>query len=161
EHLAGAGVRGEVEIALAVPALDVLEPRALVRPRPAGLGEQLEAVHEDRQLTGTRRHHLAPGPHPVADAQAEELLETVAEARRLGKELDLAAPVAQVGECHLAMAAGRLDAPGDAVDLARRGTRLERAVLGGQLSGRRGPVEPERRAVRGGRHCARTGGGGP
>ena len=124
-----------------MPALDVLEPRALVRPRPAGLGEQLETVDEDRQLTGARRHHLALGPHPVADAQAEEALEAVAEARCLAEELDLAAPVAEIGECDLAVAAGRLDAPGDAVDLARRGTRLERAVLGDQFPWRRRPVD--------------------
>ena len=75
EDLAGLGVHGQVEVALAVALLDVLEAVPLLRKRPEAFREKRQGTRLDRKLAGARPEELALDAQPVAEVQRAVELE--------------------------------------------------------------------------------------
>jgi hypothetical protein len=69
EQLAGLVVGDQVELAVAVARLDVLEPVVLLRDVAQRLGEQLPAGHEQAELTAARLERRAVDADQVADVE--------------------------------------------------------------------------------------------
>ncbi len=127
-HLAdGAGAQGEeaaallvgdqVELALAVAGLDVLEAVELVGRRAQALGEQAPAVDRQRELAAAPGRQRRPlDADDVAEVEVDQqLVGLLAEQVLAGVQLDLAAAVAEVEEAGLAVAAAGDDPARDPV----------------------------------------------
>jgi hypothetical protein len=65
----------QVDVALAVPGVDVGDAVPLVRELAAGFGQEHPVLHPHRELARLRLHDLAGRPHPVAMGQRDELVE--------------------------------------------------------------------------------------
>ena len=114
EHPPGVLVDDEVDVALAVPGVDVAQAVPLVGERPQRLGEQHEAVDLHRQLALAGGHHRALDADPVAEIEPVELVvRGFAELRVRHEQLHAARLVAHGGEGQLALAADEQDAPRD------------------------------------------------
>ena len=72
EDLPHLGVHDEVDVALAVTLLRVLEPVEFFRKRPHGLGDQPHAFGQYRPLPGARLEQGAGHPHEIAHVQLLE-----------------------------------------------------------------------------------------
>ena len=133
EQLAGLRVGDQVELAMAVAQLDVLEPVELVGRRAQALREQRPAVDPQRELAALGREDGPVGADDVAEVQPDQALERLlAEDVRPGVELDRPERVDEVEERGLAVAAPGGEPAGDPVAvvglLARR--RAPRARRG-------------------------------
>jgi hypothetical protein len=122
ERLLHVRARDQVEVALAVADLRVLQPVPLLGERQERLAEQRQLLHLDRDLA---RAGLEEGPLDADQvAEVEELVEgegLLAEDVLLEVDLDPAGGVAQVGEGSLAVAADDGEAPrGTGLDLRVR-----------------------------------------
>jgi hypothetical protein len=100
EQLATAIVGPQVDLALAVAGLHIGHPAPLVAERAAGVGQEHPLGHLDRELAPLGADHLAPGPDPIAQVEADERVE-LGRLRGQGEELNGAAGVAQLAEGHL------------------------------------------------------------
>ena len=141
----GAGAQGEeaaallvghqVELALPVAGLDILEAVELAGRRPQALRQQSPAVDRQRQLTAAPGRQSRPlDPDDVADVEVDEQLEGLGPEQVLaGVQLDLAAAVAEVEEGRLAVAAAGDDAAGNAVAGVGFGAGGEPLVSGAHL----------------------------
>ena len=101
EVLAHLRIGGEVEVALAVARLDVVEAVPLLGQRAQRLGEEGPLVGDDGELAGLGADRPAAGRRPVAEVEELEQLVGVAEAILAELHLDVARPVAQDDEGHL------------------------------------------------------------
>ncbi len=129
---AGLLVGEQVQLALAVTGLDVLEAVELVGRWPQALCQQAPVVDRQRELAAAPRRQRRPlDPDEVAEVEVDEQLERVgAEQILAGVQLDLAAAVAEVDEAGLAVAAAADDPAGDAV--TRLGLHARRQALVGR-----------------------------
>jgi hypothetical protein len=75
--------------------------------RPEGLGEELELLHGDRQLTRARPEQLAGHTDEVADVEVDEGGKGIAEGVGPRVELDAARHILKVREARLAVMADR------------------------------------------------------
>ena len=92
EDLAHVGVHHQVDVALAVADLDVLQAVPLLGQRARRLGQDDRLVGQDRQLAGAREHGAADRAHEVAALDLlPQLVGGVADLVLLHVELDLAA----------------------------------------------------------------------
>ena len=107
-------VHDQVDVALPVARLDVLEPVPLLGQRAQRLGQERQRLHRHRQLAGARAHHLAGDADEVAQVQLGEEREVVAELVGPRVELDPPGLVHEVGEARLAVVAQGHDAAGQA-----------------------------------------------
>ena len=114
EDVTHAGIDQEIDVALAVPGLDVLEPVPLLRQRPHGLREERPGLDLDGELARAGAHQVPGHPDEVRHVQVREARVALAEDVGAGVELDRARLVEEVGEAGLAVVADRHDAPGDA-----------------------------------------------
>ena len=106
----------EVELAVAKARLDVLQAVELVRRRAQALGQQLEALHAQRQLPAARAEGHAVDADDVAEVEVEQARHRLlAEDVGAGLQLDAPRAVVEVEEGHLALAAAGVQAPGHAV----------------------------------------------
>src|SRR3954447_388547 len=136
EQLARLLVRDQVQLAVAIARLDVLEPVELVRRRAQRLCQQLPAGHAQRQLAAAALEDEAVDAEQVAEVQRSERLEgLVAEVVALGVQLDLPRAVDQVDEGRATHAAPLGEPAADAVGrvgqlLARLDAVVRRADAG-------------------------------
>ena len=107
---AGLGVGHQVEVALAVALLDVLQAVPLLGRRAQRLREDGQLAHFDRRLAGLRAEQVAGDAEEVAEVDLlEQRVRVGAERLLLEVGLDAAAAVPQVDEGCLAHAAQRHD----------------------------------------------------
>ena len=101
---------------MAKARLDVLQAVELVGRRAQALGQQLEALHTQRQLAAARAEGHAVDADDVAEVEVEQARHRLL-AEHVGAGLQLYAPraVVEVEEGHLALAAAGVQAPGHAV----------------------------------------------
>ena len=83
EHLAHFGVRDQVEVALPVARLHVLQAVPLLRHGEQRLREELQLLRVDAQLAGARAEQVALHADDVADIHQLEELEVAARPPRL------------------------------------------------------------------------------
>ena len=88
EHPARVGIDDQIEIALAVADLDVLQPVPLLGQRHEALGEELERRRPDRQLVGLGAEQVPLDADEVAEVEQLEDRE-VALAERVLADVDL------------------------------------------------------------------------
>src|SRR5574338_697626 len=62
----------EIEVALAVPDLDVLQPVPLLGQRDEALGQELERGGPDRQLVRARSEQVPPHTDEIAEVEQLE-----------------------------------------------------------------------------------------
>ena len=118
EQLAGPFVGPQVDLALAVAGLDIGHAVPLVAEVATGLGQQLPFGHLDRELPALGAHHLTAGPDPVAQVEADELVEPLRH-RGQREQLHRARGVTQLGEGQLALRPRQHEPPGHRDRLAR------------------------------------------
>jgi hypothetical protein len=130
EHLAGAFVRPQVDIALAIAQVGVGDALPLVAEAAAGpdLGEQDPVLHFHGELTGAGLHDLAARADPVAEV---ELLDSVVlvRPRPTEEQLDRGGRVDECGERELARRAVQHHATGDGHDHPGFLARADRGEL--------------------------------
>ena len=126
---------------MAKARLDVLQAVELVRRRAQALGQQLEALHAQRQLTAARAEGHAVDADDVAEVEVEQAGHRLL-AEHVGTGLQLYAPgaIVEVEEGHLALPAAGVQAPGDAV--------VRVGVLAGRQLGVRGVDGADRHHAR-------------
>ncbi len=129
EEAAALLVGDQVELALAVAGLDVLEAVELVGRRAQALGQQPPVVDRQRELAAAPgRQRGALDADDVAEVEIDQqLVGLLAEQVLAGVQLDLAAAVAQVEEAGLAVAPSADEPPRDPV--ARLGLDPRRQPL--------------------------------
>ena len=99
EHLAHFGIRDQIEIALAVARLDVLQPVPLLGHGEQRLREELELLRVHAQLAGARAEQVAFHADDVADIdQLEQLVIALADRVLLDVDLQPLAVLLQVRE---------------------------------------------------------------
>ena len=115
EQLARLLVGDQVELALAVAGLDVLEAVVLLRRRAQRLGQQRPVLDLERQLAAAGAEDGAVDADQVAEVERDEPVERLlAEHVRARLQLDAPDAVDEVEERHLALAAPRGQPAGDA-----------------------------------------------
>src|SRR5262249_41636943 len=113
KHLARLGIGDEVEIALPVAALDVLEAVPFLGRRLQRLGEIPHARRGDRELVGLGAEEASLDADDVAEVElAEALPRLVADGRTLDVELKSAGGVLEMRERRLAEVADRDESSG-------------------------------------------------
>ena len=154
-----AGVLGddEVDLALAVALLDVLEAVVGVGQRPQGLAQHHDPGRAHRQLAPAGRHDLALDAEPVADVDGvgEERHPVLADGLELDEQLQVGAVLAQHPEGELALAPlgdqpprHRDHVAGFLAGLEARPTARAPARACGWAPTRTGRARPRRRAGR-------------
>src|SRR5215218_4714988 len=139
KELARLRVGDQVELAMAVPKLRVLEAVELVRRRAKALGQERPTGEPERELAAPGLEGDAVDADDVAEVEAgEALVLGGAQHVRPGVKLDPAGAVGEVDERRLSVAAPRDDSTGDAVVVVRLLTAAERVVRGVH----RGDVDP-------------------
>src|SRR4029079_19274526 len=88
EHLARVFVDDQIEVALAVADLHVLQPVPLLRQRDEALGQELQLRRPDRQLVGLGAEEMPRRPDEVTEVEQLEHRE-VALAQRVLTDVDL------------------------------------------------------------------------
>ena len=143
EDLAHVGIRDQVEIALAVARLHVLQAVPLLRHGKQRLGQELELLRVDAELAGAGAEEIAFHADDVAEIdQLEQRIIALAHRVFLDVDLQPLAVLLQVREARLAHVAQRHHAAGDAdADLRRQFLGGLRAVLGQNLGNRVGELE--------------------
>ena len=131
EALARRRVRHQIEVALAVSDLDVLQAMVAIRKRQAA-GRELDPLgHLDAQLASTRAAGDAGDADQIANRHGAHLLEDVlTEPLEVGEELHPAGHVLEVDEGHAALTTAGEHAPSDA-PLARTGLLVREPILSG------------------------------
>ena len=121
EHPAHVGIDDQIEIALAVADLDVLQAVPLLRQRQEALGEELQRRRPDRQLVRLGAKQVAADADLIAEVeQLRQLIVALAERVLPDVDLDARAAVGQHEKAGLAETADADDAPGgDGVDARR------------------------------------------
>src|SRR5437773_1328670 len=114
EDLADLGVDDQVDVALPVARLDVLEAVPLLGQRTQRLGQERERLHGQRELARARAEHPARDADEITDVEVAEEREVVAELVGARVELQPAGPVHEVREGRLAVVAHGHQAPGQA-----------------------------------------------
>ena len=141
-------VGDQVELAVAVAGLDVLEPMELLRRRAQRLRQQRPAGHGQRQLAAARLEGRAVDADQVAEVERHEAVEgLLAERVAARMELEAAGAVDQVEEGGAAMAAARGQPARHAVGSARLLARLETFVRLADRRDRHDPVEVVRERI--------------
>src|SRR5881409_1893214 len=79
EDLADLGVDDQVDVALPVARLDVLEAVPLLGQRTQRLGQERERLHGQRELARARAEHPARDADEITDVEDAEEREVVAE----------------------------------------------------------------------------------
>ena len=130
EGLADLRVHDEVEVALTVADVDILQAVELLRQRAQGFREQVKVLDADRHLTAMRLEDDAADADDVADVELLELVLVLVLAEHINLEVDLdvARAVVERAERCFAVAADGHEAAGDA-DLAALFVTLEVCVL--------------------------------
>jgi hypothetical protein len=124
EDFPGLRVHREIEIPLAIPALDVLEAMPLLGQRTEALGEKREVPGLDRQLPRSRPEDLARDTDPVAEVQGPVELEgLVADDVPLQVDLQPRPPVREIQKARFARGPKRQD-PAGGRGLHARGIQL-------------------------------------
>jgi hypothetical protein len=150
EYLPHLGVGDEIDVALAVAQLHVLQAVPLLRQRAHRLGQHLEGFGHQGQLTGLRHEGRARGADEVPALDAlPDLVVGLAHLVLLDVDLQLARPVGQLDEGRLAEAPVGDDPPGDLEPVLRQHRGV--GPLGGVGGGRRrlGAGEPGQDLARG------------
>jgi len=99
EHLTNRRVGDEVDVALPVPDLDVLQPMPLLRQRAERLRQELERLDVQRHLPAARPKNGPGDSDDVAGVEVRKAVELLlAHLVAAGHELDAAVPILQVGE---------------------------------------------------------------
>ena len=101
---------------MAVPGLDVGHAVPFVAEAPARLSQQLPVGDLDGELAPPRAHDLAAHPDPIAQVEADELVEAGRRGGQ-GEELHRARGVAQLGEGELSLGPRQHEPSGDRDDL--------------------------------------------
>ena len=140
-------VREQVEVALPVASLDVLEPVVRVGQRPPDLRKQLELGHGQRRLAAPRASGNARRPDHVAEVEVDRPGLLLA-----AKQLEPARAVDEVEEDELPHVAPRKHAPRDAALLPALLAGLELLGLGAHAR----DLDAVRKPLRQGRHGARV-----
>jgi hypothetical protein len=141
EHPPRLLVGDQVELAVAEACLDIVEAVELVGRWAQALGQQLEALHAQRQLAALGAEGEAVDADDVPEVELEQARHPLlAEDVDTGLQLDAPRAVVEVQEGHLALAAAGVQAPGHAI--ARVG------VLAGGQVGVRGVHRAHRRDPR-------------
>ena len=105
EQLPRLGVRDQVELALPVAELRVLQPVVLVRRRPQALRQERPALEAKRQLAPLGREDGALGADDVTQVEADQALERLRAEQVLARmELKLSRAIHEVDERGPAMA---------------------------------------------------------
>jgi len=144
KHLTHLGIRDQVDVALAVADLHVLQAVPLLRERANRLGEDAQILGDERPLAGLGDDRRADRADVVAALhRAPEGEGPLAEDVLPHPHLDLAGAIAHLGEGGLAEAAQRDDAPRHRE--ARRGR-----LVGERVRGRRAPCGEPGVDLRGG-----------
>ena len=113
KDLAHARVCDQVDVALPVPDLDVLQPVPLVGQGPVSLGQQLEGVNLEGRLATARRKHRSTGADDVSGVELHKPIERLgSQDVPAGEQLDATNAVLEVGERGSAMQALDHDPPG-------------------------------------------------
>ncbi len=129
EDLAHVGVHHQVDVALAVADLDVLQAVPLLGQRARRFGQHDRLVGQDRQLAGACEHRAADRAHEVAAlGLLPQLVGRVADLVLLYIDLDLARAVQDLHERRLAEPAVCDDAARDR-ELVVREQRRWRALV--------------------------------
>ena len=136
EHLAHLGVDDQVDVALAVAHLDVRQAVPLLGQRAGRLGQHDDVLGHDGQLADAGlRQRDRRAAHDADEVAALHLLEQlvggVADQVLPDPDLNLAGPVEQLDERHLAERAEGDDAAGDLEVLVRDQRRRRLLVVGG------------------------------
>ena len=98
--------------------------------RAQRLRQHREVLDADRQLAAARHEHHAVDPDDVAEVELEQQVHPLlAEQVALGLQLDAPRAVVEVQERHPALAAARMQAPGEPVARLGLRPRLEPLVL--------------------------------
>jgi hypothetical protein len=142
EDLAHLRVDDEIDVALPVARLHVLEPVPLLRQRAQRLREHGERLHRHRELARARAEHLARDPDEVAEIEAREQRVVVAELVRARVELDAARAVHQMRERRLAVIA-----LGHQATRQRHGARRRQLLVGGLVEPLRELLRPVRDGI--------------
>ena len=111
QQLATAVVGPQIDLALAVAGLDIGHAAPLVAERAARGGQEHPLGHLHRELAPLGTDHLALGPDPIAQVEADERVE-FGRLRGQREELDRAAGVAQLAEGHLPLRAQQHESAG-------------------------------------------------
>jgi hypothetical protein len=127
EDLASVVVGDEVELAMAVARLDVVQAVELVGWWAQALGQQREVLDAQRQLAALGAEREPVDADDVAEIEVEQARHRLlAEHVDLGLQLDAPRAIVEIQEGHATLAAARVQAPGDAV--ARVGVLPRRQV---------------------------------
>ena len=103
EDLAGFGVDRQIQVALTVPELDVLQAMPLLGKRTEALREERQSPRLHRQLAGPRPEHLALDAQPVPEIErAVEVERRFPHRVAAHVDLDPAAPVREIQKPRLA-----------------------------------------------------------
>src|SRR5487761_1308148 len=112
KHFAHLRVRDQVDVALAVADLDVLEAVPLLGQRPQGLGQKLQRVHLGGRLPAPCTEHRSLHADHIARVEVGKQLEGFGtEDVAAGKQLDATNAVLQVGKGRTAGKASMLAPP--------------------------------------------------
>ncbi len=126
EDGAGVLVGDQIELAPPVAGLHIGEAMVGVGRRSKGLGEDVEALDAQGDLTAATAENGAVDADQVAEIEGCQPLEGVgAEDVEAGVQLDLAAAIDEVEEGGAACAPARGEPPGDAMDVLGLLTGLE------------------------------------
>ena len=150
------GVGDQIDVALAVAGLDVLEAR-LGRRRSIGLGEQAHALGVDAQLAAPGGHRGADTLDEVAEVEVLEGFVSLAHLRFVAVELQLLAALPQADEAHAPHRTKKEDAADhpERLGLDRVGVEAPLFVLGVVES--RADVTERRERQLGGEHVVGEG----
>ncbi len=131
EDLAHVGIRDQIEIALAVARLHILQAVPLLGHGEQRLRKELELLGVNAQFAGARAEQIAFHADDVADIeQFEQLVIALAHGVFLDVDLQALAILLQMREAGLAHVPQRHHAPGDAhADLRRQLFGGLRAIL--------------------------------
>ena len=141
-------VDDEIGVALAVAGVDVGQALPLVGQWAQRLGQQLEAVHLDGELSLPGHHDRALDAHPVAQIEGVEAVVGVLAQHSPGdEELQLSGPIAKGGEGQLSLPADEHEAAGHGDPLVGLGPGRELGVAVADLTQRVGAIEAVRVGV--------------
>ena len=114
------GIAEQVDVALAIPLLDIGQAMPFFRRREQALGQKRQPLREDGQLTGPGVAEASVDSDQVSQVkQFDEAPAFVADLFLANEDLDAFGPVAQVEEVDLPLAAAKHDPPRNPNDRSR------------------------------------------
>ena len=149
EHAAAVGVHDQIEVALAIAGLDVLQSVPLLGQRQVALGQEHDAPRPDAQLAGARPEQVPFDADVIAEIEQLEDLEVQFRQRVLADvDLDALEAVGQAEKIGLAEVPDRQHAAG--------GDRLDSCRPRARRPGDRRNLSPAPRSYACGRTAAGT-----